>query len=267
MRSYEELKPEIEADLKKQQAQRKYAESAEAFSNAVYEQSDGLKAVADRFKLELKTASNVLRKPAPGTNGILANPKFLNAVFSADSVDKKRNTEAVETASSQLVSGRIIQYTPARTLPLAEVKDKVRVRLLTARGSEMARKDGMTKLAAWKAAPATAAMPPAVVLTREDAQKYPPMVIDAAMRADTAVLPAFVGVDLGAQGYAVVRVNKVAEREAPAPELATQEREQYTQWWSSAESLAYYNLLKERFKAQIMVAKPAPRTGDELQTQ
>ena len=266
-RSFAELRPELEADLKKQQAQRKYAESAEAFSNAVYEQADGLKAVAERFKLELRTATNLQRKPVAGASGVLASTKFLDAVFSADSVDKKRNTAAVETASSQLVSGRITQYTPARTLPLAEVKDKVRERLVATRGAEMARKEGTEKLAAWKAAPASAAMPSAIVITREDSQKYQSMLIEAAMRADTTALPAFVGVDLGSQGYAVVKVNKAMPRDPPVPELAAQERQQYTQWWSTAESLAYYNLLKERFKTQILVAKPAPRSGDELLTQ
>jgi peptidyl-prolyl cis-trans isomerase D len=81
-------------------------------------------------------------------------------------------------------------------------------------------------------------------------------VIDAAMRADPAALPAFTGVDLGEQGYAVVKVNKIIPRETPAPEVAQQERDQYEQWWGSAETLAYYNLLKERFKVQILVPKP-----------
>ncbi len=48
-RSFEErAAPELEADLKTQQAQRKFAESAEAFTNGVYEQSDSLKPVAER---------------------------------------------------------------------------------------------------------------------------------------------------------------------------------------------------------------------------
>jgi peptidyl-prolyl cis-trans isomerase D len=37
--SFESMRPALEADLKKQQAQRKYAELAETFSNTVYEQS------------------------------------------------------------------------------------------------------------------------------------------------------------------------------------------------------------------------------------
>jgi peptidyl-prolyl cis-trans isomerase D len=62
-RSFEEMKPELEAELKKQQAQKKFAETADAFTNGVYEQSDSLKPVADRLKLEIKSAAKVTRQP------------------------------------------------------------------------------------------------------------------------------------------------------------------------------------------------------------
>ena len=256
-RSFEEMKPELEADLKKQQAQKKFSETAEAFSNGVYEQSDSLKPVADRLKLEIKTAGNVLRQPVAGATGPLANAKFLNALFSPDSIEKKRNTEAVEVGSNQLVSGRIVQYTPARTLPLAEVKDSVRQRWLAQHGAEEARKDGIAKLEAWKAAPATAALAAPILVSREQGQQLSAALVDAALRADTSALPFIAGVDLGAQGYAIVKLNKVVPRDPPADAAAKQERNQYGQQWTSAETLAYYNGLKDRFKAEILVAKPA----------
>ena len=255
-RSFEEMRPTLEADLKKQQAQKKFSETAEAFSNGVYEQSDSLKPVADRLKLEIKTAGSVLRQPTAGATGPLANTKFLNALFSPDSIEKKRNTEAVEVGSNQLVSGRIVQYTPARVLPLAEVKESVRQRWLAQHGADEARKDGIAKLAAWKAAPAAAALASAVLVSREQSQQLPPQLVDAALRADTNVLPSFAGVDLGAQGYAIVKINKIVPRDRPADATATQERNQYGQQWTSAETLAYYNGLKDRFKAEILVTKP-----------
>jgi peptidyl-prolyl cis-trans isomerase D len=263
-RSFEQMRPELEAEVRKQQAQRKYTESVDAFSNGVYEQSDTLKPVAERLKLEVKTATNVRRVPGQGVTGPLANPKFLAALFSAESVERKRNTEAVETGPSQLVSGRITQYTPARTLPLEEVKDQVRERVVAQRAAELARKDGEEKLAAWKAAPAGATLPAAVVVSRDDSQKLPQPVVEAALRADPGALPAFAGVDLGAQGYAVVKVNQVVPRGTVEAQRAQEERSQVARWWSSAEGLAYYELLKERFKVQIKVAKPAPRTGDTV---
>ncbi|TFZ08653.1 SurA N-terminal domain-containing protein [Ramlibacter humi] len=256
-RSFEEMKPELEAQARKEQAQKKYAETADAFSNAVYEAADGFKSVAERFKLDVKTAQNVQRTPAPGATGPLANPKLLGALFSPDSIEKKRNTEAVETAPSQLVSARLVQYSPARTLPLAEVQDAVRKRVVADKSAELAKKDGEEKLAAWKANPASATLPEKVVVSREDPAKQPQEVVEAALRADTSALPAFAGVDLGAQGYAVVKVDQAVARQAPAPAAAKQEQDLYRRMWTGAEALAYYNVLKDRFKAQILVPKPA----------
>ena len=65
------------------------------------------------------------------------------------------------------------------------------------------------------------------------------------------------GVDLGTQGYAVVRDTKLVPRAPSAPEQAQQENAQVGQSVTAAEELAYYNLLKERFKAEILVPKPA----------
>ncbi|WP_332775778.1 SurA N-terminal domain-containing protein [Polaromonas sp.] len=257
-RSFEEMKPELEAELKKQQAQKKFSETAEAFTNGVYEQSDSLKPVADRLKLDIKTAAGLTRTPPQGAAGVLASPKFLNAIFASDATEKKRNTEAIEVAPNLLVSGRVTQYTPARTMPLAEVKERVRQRWLAVRGAEAARKEGAAKLAAWKASPAAAVLSEAVLVSRDAPQKLPAQLVDAALRTDASALPAFAGVDLGAQGYAIVKVSKVVPREAPAEAAARQDRNQYSQWWTSAESLAYYNTLKERFKTEIKVARPAP---------
>ena len=257
-RNFEQMKPELEAEVAKQLAQRKYAEAADTFTNTVYEQSDSLKPVADKLKLQVRTAT-VTRQPATGASGPLANPKFLDALFAPENIEKKRNTEAVEVAPSTLVSGRVVQHTPARTLPFAEVKDRVRERLVAARSAELARKDGMAKLAAWKAAPASASLPPPVVLSRVETRNQPLPVVEAALRVDPAALPGWAGVDLGNDGYVVAKVNKVIPRPAPAPQMAQQERQEYAQAWATAENLAYYNMLKDRFKAQILVPKP----GDE----
>ena len=262
-KTYEELRAGIESDLKTQQAKVKFAETAEAFTNGVYEQSDSLKPVADKLKLEIKTSSNVVRQPdatKPPAVGVLTNPKLLAAIFSPDSVEKKRNTEAVETAPNQLAAARITQYAAARTLPFADVRTSVREKLVAQRSIELAKKDGADKLAAWKASPAPATLPAAVVVSRDQPQNVPQQVLEAALRADTAALPVIMGIDLGAQGYAVLKVNAAVARTVPADPVAKQELAQYSQGWTGAENLAYYNLLKERFKAQIKVPKPERAT-------
>ena len=261
-RSFADLRAGIEADLKAQQAQRQFAESAEAFTNGVYEQSDSLKPVAEKLKLEIKVVDKLARQATPGVSGVLANPKFLAAVFAPDTVEKKRNTEAIEIGPNQLAAGRIVKHTPARTLPLADVAPAVRERVVAARASELAKKEGAEKLAAWKAAPDSASMPASVVVSRDQAQNVPPAMLKAVLRAETKTLPSFIGVDLGPQGYAVARINKVTARPAPAEAAAKQDRSQYAQWWTGAEGQAYYAVLKERFKVEMRAPKPTSSLAD-----
>lgn len=97
-RSFDELRAGIETELKTQQAQRKFAESAEAFTNGVYEQSDSLKPVAEKLKLEIKTVAGLGRQAAPAAKGVLANPKFLNAVFASDAIDKNATPKRSRSA-------------------------------------------------------------------------------------------------------------------------------------------------------------------------
>jgi len=127
---------------------------------------------------------------------------------------------------------------------------------VSVRSAELAKKEGAAKLETWKQQPEAAKLAAAVTVSRDQAQGMAPALMDKLMLADSSKLPAWVGVDLGAQGYAVLRVNKVLERTAPDEARGKQERAQYAQWVASAENQAYYELLKSRFKAQIKVAKP-----------
>jgi peptidyl-prolyl cis-trans isomerase D len=256
-RSFEELRAGIESDLKTQQAQRKFAEVAEVFTNTVYEQADSLKPVADKLKLEIKTVDSVPRHPLPGSTGALASEKFLSTLFSQETIEKKRNTEAVEVAVNQLAAGHVVAYQPARVLPLTEVRQQVRARVVAAKAAELAKNEGADKLNLWKKDATTASLPAAQVVSRDQPQNVPAPVLLAALRANSAALPAWLGVDLGVTGYAVVRVNKVVPRNEAAQASANQDRTQYAQWWSAAEAQAYYALLKERLKTEILVAKPA----------
>ncbi|WP_313072565.1 SurA N-terminal domain-containing protein [Melaminivora sp.] len=257
--SFEELRATLEADLKQQQAQRKFAEMADSFANAVYEQSDGLQAVADKFKLKVHTASGVARQPLPGAQGALASARFLEALFQPESLQSKRNTEAVEIGPSALAAGRITTYQPAMTLPLEQAQDRARTLYLADQSAELARQEGQKRLAAWKAEPGTASgLGQPLIVSREQAQGQPRAIVDAALHAAMDTPPAWSGVDLGSAGYAVLKINRVVPREDLDASRQRLERQQYTQAWSAAEALAYYELLKERLKVQIKVERPAP---------
>lgn len=247
---FEAVKAELENEVKVQLAQKKFSETAVEFTNTVYEQPDSLKPVVDKLKLELRSAQNLSRTPAPGATGPLASAKFLDALFGVDAIRSKRNTEAIEVAPSTLVSGRVVKHEAARQLPLADVKAQVRDRLVVVQAAALARKQGEARLAELRAAPATALTEAAVTLSRAQQRDLSGAVVDAALKAPTTTLPAFVGVDLGDQGYAVVKIGKVLGRD-PVTADAARAQSQYAQAWGDAESQAYYNALKSRFKVEI----------------
>ncbi len=253
-KSFESQRAKLEAEVRTQLAQRKFAEAAEQFTNTVYEQSDSLKPVAERLKLDIQQANDLGRDTPAGASPV-TNAKLLAAIFSQDSIDKKRNTEAVELGANQLAAARITQYSPARTLPFDEVKTRVQDLLVQQQATERARAEGVAKLAEWKTSPDAAKLPAAIMVSREAKQQQPSALVEAALRASTQTLPAWVGVDLGSAGYAVVKVEKVLPRDETNAASRGREREQYAQWWASAEGLAYYRLLKEKFKVEIKAAR------------
>ena len=253
--SFDAMRPQLEADLRQQQAQRKFAEMADTFSNSVYEQADALQPVADKLKLTLRQARGVTRAGGAGVPPELANPKVLQALFSEDAVSKRRNTEAIEIAPNTLLSVRIVKHYPAAVRPYDEVKEAVRQQFVQIRALELAKTEGETRLSAWQKQPDAATLGQPLVLSREQAQNQPQALVDAALRADPGKLPVLVGVDLGEQGYAVVRVNKLIERETPSAEQARQTRQQFAQLWSQAEAQSYLAALKKQLQAEI-IAKP-----------
>jgi peptidyl-prolyl cis-trans isomerase D len=249
-KSFDQVRAEIEADVRNQLAQKKFSEIALDFTNTVYEQADSLKPAADKFKLQIKTAQGVKRTAAPGTTGPLANSKFLDALFASDALRNKRNTDAVETGPNQLVSGRVIEYTPARTLPLADVKDRVRQQVAAQQAAALARQEGQARLAELKKSAQTTLPGEPVVVSRAQAKDLPRPVVDAVLRADASALPALVGVDLGDAGYAVARVTKVLGRD-PVVADASRAQAQYAQAWGDAEAQAYYAALQKRLKVKL----------------
>lgn len=258
-RSFEDMRASLEADLKRQQAQKLFSERAETFSNLVYEQSDTFKPVADEFKLPVRTFQGLTREGGAGADAqVLNNARVLEAIFAANALDKKHNIEAIDLGGSQLVSARVLRHQPARTRPLDEVRDEVRARLVAQRSAELAQEDGAAQLDALRQGGGDKSMQGPLTVSRDQPADLPRQVLDAVLSADPKQLPAWQGVKLGDQGYAVVKVEQVLPR-APREEAAKlSEVGQYNQWWAAAEAQAYYEWLKDRYKARILVKAPQP---------
>ena len=214
VRSLQEVRADIERELKKQRAGRKFAEAAETFSNLVYEQSDSLKAAADRFKLAIQTSGWVTRKAAP--EQILNHPRVLSALFSDDAIKSHRNTEAIEVVPGTLIAARVAEHRAEAAKPFEEVRGDIVRELTRKQAAQQAAKLGEEKLAELRKGNASAvAFGPAKTVTREDPKAVKPEYVEPIFRADRSKLPAYAGVALP-EGYAILRVSRVVD--APADE-------------------------------------------------
>jgi peptidyl-prolyl cis-trans isomerase D len=102
-----------------------------------------------------------------------------------------------------------------------------------------------------------------VVVSRDQLQGQAQALVDTALRADPAKLPALVGVELGSEGYAVVRVNKIVAREAQSEDQARQTRQQFAQMRSQAEVQAYMAALRKELKVEILAAAQKSESAAE----
>jgi len=212
-RPLEEVRKELAAELAKQKGAKKFSEIAEAFGNMVYEQSDSLKPAAEKYKLKLQATGWIARGGAPDL-GLVGHPKVLAALFSKDSIEAKRNTDAIEITPGVLVAARVIEHQPEQQRPLADVKGEIEATLKREEAAKLAQKDGAAKLeqlAKGGDAGLTFSQPKAV--TMREAGNLPADVQRKILAADPKKLPAHFGADRGDQGYVIYRVVRALPEE------------------------------------------------------
>ncbi len=210
-KSFEEAKPEIEDQIKRQRLAKKFAEAAESFSNIAYEQPDSLKPLADKFQLKIQTSDWLARQPGEG-KGPLDSARARAAIFTDDVIKNKRNSEAVEVAPGELMAARIVDYKPAALRPLDAVRSEITRKLTDQEALALARKAGEEMLAQLRAGkPADVKWPAAKTMSREDPNGFDTGTVATIFRVDTAKLPAYAGHAAGEKGYTLVRVSGVVQ--------------------------------------------------------
>lgn len=245
-----EVRGEIERELKSSAVARKFAEAAESFSNMVYEQSDSLQPVAEQFKLKIQRSDWIGREANPAA-GVLGNAKLLAAVFSDDTIQNKRNTEAVEVAQNTLVAARIAEYQPASVQPLAGLQATIEKLLVNQEAQKLARADGEARLAALQSGTDKLAWGADKVVSRMDARLLPPQAAPLVFRMDKSKLPGYAGVDLPGKGYALYRLSKVT----PGAALDAARRQglqgQLRSLAAQQEVAMYLSALRARYKVDV----------------
>jgi|CXWL01.1.fsa_nt_gi peptidyl-prolyl cis-trans isomerase D len=253
--SLDEVKKDLAAEIAKQKGAKKFAEAADAFNNLVYEQSDSLKPAAERYKLKL-AASGWIQRQDPGLpsseHGLLAHPKLIAALFSPDSIQQRRNTDAVEVAPGVLVAARVAEHQPEAQRPLADVRAEVERRIVRRDAAALAQKEGAEKLALLaKGGDAGLKWSAPKLVSRRDMQGLPATALRKVMAADVAKLPALVGMESGDSGYAIYRVTRVVAGEFKAGPQSAEELAVIDRQTGSEQLDAYVASLRARAKVEI----------------
>jgi peptidyl-prolyl cis-trans isomerase D len=179
----------------------------------------------------------------------LNTPKVLAALFADDTIKNRRNTEAVETAPSTLVSARVVDYKPASLRPLDEVTGEISRVLAQQEALALARKRGAERLEELKQGKAPATFGASKLVSRDKPQGMKEEAISQIFRADASKLPAYVGANLDS-GYAIYRVSRAVEVQ---PDEARQKSVQSELGASSAaqEFMSFLGALRADAKVEI----------------
>jgi len=258
VKPFADVKDQIAVQLKQQYAAKAFTDNAEGFTSTVYEKAKTLQPAADKYKLTIQTAT-VMPTPNPQLppTSPLNNPKFLAAVFASDSVKSRNNTQAIDVGNSTLISARVTDYKPAAVPALDTIKDAVRQKVVAEQATELAKKDGAAKLAELQKSKSADGFTPVQKVSRMQSQGLTPAALSAVYKVDAKTLPAYVGVDLGADGYAIYRVNAVIPGTAVDPQQLAAAQQQMAQVEAQSEGEAYLAALRDRSKVKLYGTTPS----------
>lgn len=216
-RAFDEVKGEIEAELKKQKASARFAQAAEQLQNLVYEQADSLAPAAKA--LEMNVTATPLLTRSQVQQLALGNAKLVQALFAPESIQAKRNTEAIEVGQNALMAARIVEYKPAAPRPFDDVKEEIRRQLVARAASAQAQKLGQEKLAKLEAGASDkgAALTFGKPVTLQRGQPQPGFTPDTLTRiyqADASRLPRYLGGVNDKGGYSIYKLLEVKTPDA-----------------------------------------------------
>lgn len=209
--SFDQMKPQIKAELIFQKAQAKYAELSEDFSNMVYEQSASLAPVAQKYNLQLQTSAWMSREDGAK---YFKSDKLMALAFSDEVLKEKRNSEAVEVSPNNLVSVRVVDYKAEAPRTFDEVKGGIEAVLKLEQAVKLASEKGASTLAELKAGDAKESLDwiSPVTVDRKNAQGLSNGVMNQVFKINTDKLPAYAGFMDENKTYVIVKVIAVSNQ-------------------------------------------------------
>lgn len=255
LRPLADVRSDIEGELRRQAATRKFAEAAESFNNMVYEQSDSLQPVVEKFNLKVQQSGWLPKNADPrmlAALGPLGNEKVAKALFSDDVIKNKRNTEAIEVAPNTLLAARVTEHVPASVQPFDTVKGDIGEYLKDQEAQAQAKASGEARLAELNQGEDKLSWSASRSASRLQARQLqlPPAALQAIFKADVQKLPAYVGVSTG-DAYSLYKITKVIQPETVNENQLKALRTEYASIVAQEDLSAYLSSLRSRYKIDI----------------
>ncbi len=249
----EEVRASIESDLRQQQAAREFAHAAENFANLVYEQPDSLSPAAEQFGLEVQSSDWIARD---GAAAPFDNERLLKALFSADALERKLNTEAVDLGDGRLISARVSEYEPEGIESVAEVREEIVAQLKLAAASEAAAARGrelIAKLEAGEQVTLSFAEPSKITRGARDIDSQVRRAVFALPASGK--LPAYGGATADDKDFVVFRIDSVSTPDiADTDPRLTALRSQYERLLAERDLQAFLAELRRKYKVEVNLA-------------
>jgi peptidyl-prolyl cis-trans isomerase D len=253
-RPFDEVKAQIETDLRRQKASQKFASAADELQNLAYEQATSLAGAGKALNLTVQTSPWVTRAQAQEIAH--GSAKFAQALFAAESITGRRNTEAIEVGPGTLMVGRIVEHKPTAPRPFEQVKDEIARQLAQNAASEMAQKEGREKLALLEQGKndkdaGVAFAGPLTLRRNQPPPGVAPDALNRIFRVDATKLPQYVGAPAERGGFAIYKVAKVIAPPPAEPAKVTAALTRIAELQNREVFDAYMNTL--RAKADVRV--------------
>ena len=228
------------------------AKESENFSNMVYEQSDSYKDVAKALNLKIEESAWISAN-GQGAQGVLANPKVMQAIFDPASLKDRRNSAAIEVAPNVLVSVRVAAYEPVGMRPFDSVAADIRTFLMRKAAVEKATADGEGKLADLKDGKTVSDLkwsnPRSV--SRLQPNGLVPDAVQLIGGINTDKLPGYVGAPSGGEGYVLYKVSAVKSGAGLNDEKRAQIGAAYQRFLQQADVVSLMVALRDRHPVKI----------------
>jgi len=248
---FNSLKPQIKGDLMFQKAKDEFAKQAEAFSDLVYTQSGSLEPAAKAFGGQIQKSDWLSRES--GAKFFKNNDKIMSLIFSNEVLKDRRNTEAIEVSTDNMVSARVVDYKPAAPKSFDEVKAGIEALLKLEAASKLAVSKGEAALKDLRDGKNVAGIEwiKEVTVDRKNAQGLTDLAMNQVFKTNTAKLPAYSGLADSKQGYLLVKVIKVDSSSLADEETKKAAKAQLNAALANEYIAAYKQSLREKAKVTV----------------